>query len=352
MDKCQLFDMHRPIPQEVNLRLEQIVRDHMPSSILEDEVKLEYLNKTCILCRQTFSRKNELARHLFAAACRSLHGRPPRTLRCRSHRSVVAQATNAFASQPKMVLLSTSTNALLLVHLGEPFQRSLIEMDTRYAAAIQASWEAQMTQDNNTSDGTPANIPTQMGRCQEPQMDTLPLSDISTFEVDSPTMDELQESSIAQDPYLTELALHEQLGDTDGSEEAIFPTLDDITPELLTLQINSCEIVSEDPRYHHWKQVLTEDLSQRAFLLPKISPVHRTLYPTIALKLAGGYYGELFNNSSIVRILSDRCSLCTFVSFNCVDLHLHMNLLHGCLPAWYTSSTAQGGGGSFKIGNL
>ena len=102
--------------------------------------------------------------------------------------------------------------------------------------------------------------------------------------------------------------------------------------------MNTCDISPDDFRYLHRVQILTADLSTRAYLLPKLCALYQTLYPTVALRIVGGYYGEPINNPSVVRILSDRCCLCSFTSSNCIDLQLHMHLMHGCLPGWYLAN--------------
>ena len=103
---------------------------------------------------------------------------------------------------------------MILVRIGEPFQRSLIEQDTRYATAIQASWEAQMTQASSSRSGANASIPAQVGRYQDPQMVELDVTSAPPHPDDMPSPDLV----VSQDPYLTELTLQEQLGDSDVSE--------------------------------------------------------------------------------------------------------------------------------------
>ena len=338
LQRCRQFDPHRPLTlQGLPDRVEQAMKDQMLSTVLESDSMVEFFNTHCALCCRGFKRRNELARHLAqthpeqwistqntAMELSSIYRGS--TLECfcipkRSDTNMVKHKCTVFHQA-----------ALLLSHLGVDFDRKAAERDQRYWSTIRTAWDNQFHTPGNDDVSNPSTmiVPSQTSRYQD-SFTTLPLTDQLEDANQHHTVS-LTLNLDEQDPLLTEMTLHEQLG---ASDEASSNWLDDFTAEGLLHKAFQQSIDNHSVEYEHWRTVLTKDLTSTTSLLPHIAMMFKTLYPSLATKLVGGRWHELFDNQTIVGFLSDRCLLCSSVFLHTMDLQIHLNLFHGCLPIGY-----------------
>ena len=338
LQRCSSFDPHRqPTLQGLPDRVEQAVKDLMLSTVLENDSMVEFFNTNCALCCRGFKRRNELARHLAhthseqwistqntALELSSIYRGG--TLECfcipkRSDTNMVKHKCTVFHQA-----------ALLLSHLGVEFDRRAAERDHRYWSAIRAAWDNQFIVPGTdaVTDSSTAMVPSQTSRYQD-FSSTLPLTD-QLMDMPQSHIVPLNHNPDGQDPLLTEMTLTEQLG---TSDEAMPNCIEDFTAECLFQKAFQKYIDSASVEYEHWKLVLTKDLTTTSSLLPHVAMMFKTLYPSLATKLVGGRWHELFDNQTIVGFLSDKCLLCSRAFTHTMDLQIHLNLLHGCLPFGY-----------------
>ena len=341
LQRCSNFDPHRQITlQGLPDRVEQAVKDLMLSTVLENDSMVEFFNTHCALCCRGFKRRNELARHLAHAHSEQWIQTQHTALELSS---IYRGATMECYCIPKR----SDTNmvkhkctvfhqaALLLSHLGVNFDRGAAERDYRYWNTIRTSWENQFLDPGTEGAASTALIPDETSRYQVVSSN-LPHQNIETYQCHTETSALTPLSYDVQDPLLTELTLYEQLGSSDEAiSQRMNDWMDDFTAESLYQKAFHTYIDSTCATYDHWKLVLTSDLTSTTSLLPHISMLFRTLYPTLATKIVGGRWHELFDNQSIVSFLSDRCLLCSGAFTHTMDLQTHLNLVHGCLPIRY-----------------
>ena len=336
LKRCRSFDSHRqPTLQGLPDRVEQAVKDLMLSTVLENDSMVEFFNTHCALCCRGFKRRNELARHLAQTHAEQWISTQNTAMELSSiYRGgklecfCIPKRSDTNMVKHKCTVFHQA--ALLLSHLGVDFDRKAAERDQRYWSTIRAAWDNQFTTPGSgaEAESSTAMVPTQTSRYQVmPSTSIVPLYDSSQHHLVPTSL-----NPDGQDPLMTEMILHEQLG---TSDEAIPNWMDDFTAESLSQKAFYMPIDSNSVEYEHWKLVLTSDLTLTASLLSQIAMMFRTLYPSLATKIVGGSWHELFDNQTIVGFLSDRCLLCSRAFTHTMDLQIHLNLMHGCLPIGY-----------------
>ena len=339
---CREFDPNKPhfVQHGLDSRILQSVKDHMISNILEDEDLLKLMNRQCCLCKQVFGRRGELIRHLqqqhaiywvdvqeivqsLDTTCRGptfrCYCQPPRYRRGQAskHQCVVFYQV-----------------ALLMKHEQIEYSQQLVQMDQRYAATLEAArhqstrpssasrtgatdagrtLETYFTRANDTSHMEPStmvqDLPSSVDVCQ-----TVPIQITSIND--------------SQDP--PPAADDQPNSDTEDTE--------DITSfmdyELVVSRATAMQLDFQSEVFLHWHWVITTDMSMVADQM-LLSDMYRTLYPTSAYKLTGGFYAQWLDDPGIVRMLSTRCCICDATFIDATDMFFHHNIAHGCLPKWF-----------------
>ena len=340
LGQCRAYDASRvrSLPCGLDTRILQAVRDLMPSTILKNPELLRLMNHQCILCRQDFTRRNELVRHLtqqhatlfqdtrgVAESLADLCRGPQFTCYCLPPRDRPAQR-----SKHQCVVF---TQIALLMRVDDiDFNYSIVQMDQRYAETMEALRnQPPAPMDSRPSGQTleryfnrieASNIvdPNLQDQAHLPETVVPPCTTV----IQPDTTEDL--TAVITDPY-------QEIGSSPSSDteatEQLIPDYDHWITETECLTV---DFHSENFQLWHW--VITADLHEWAPHM-KLSSVYSTLYPTTPWKLAGGYYGQYLDDGATVRLLSTRCFLCDAILSTTSQLFIHHQLAHGSLPTWF-----------------
>ena len=337
---CQVFDPNKPhfVQQGLDSRILQSVKDHMISNILEDDDLLNLLNRQCCLCKQVFSRRGELLRHLqqqhavywvdvqdtvqsLDATCRGptfrCYCQPPRYRRGQ-------------ASKHQCVIFYQV--ALLMKHEQIEYSQQLVQMDYRYATTLAAARQ-QSTRANQaprTEDSpTGRTLDTYFARSSPAES-----TEKNTLDQARPTTAEDSQQVPIQTTSITDpqASLHDEGDQSDAEDITSFIDYDRVVSRAAEIQLDF-----NSDAFLHWHWVITTDMSEVAEQL-HLSDFYSTLYPTTSYNLTGGFYAQWLDDPTIVRLLRTRCCICDATFNDATDMFYHHNIAHGCLPKWYLHS--------------
>ena len=328
----------RSLPCGLDTRILQAVRDLMPSTILKNPELLRLMNHQCILCREDFTRRNELVRHLtqqhatlfqdskgvadsMADLCRG----PQYTCFCLPPRDRPAQR-----SKHQCVVFSQI--ALMMEVDGIEFNYSIVQMDQRYADTLEALRNQPPDQTDSRISGP--TLERYFNRVEasnilnptRDEQDQLPDTDVPPCAPDLSNVTPEDYTAVITDPY-------QEIETSPSSDtEATKQLIPDYEQWISVAEHLTVDFHSESFQLWHW--VITADLHELASHM-QMSPIYSTLYPTTPWKLAGGYYGQYLDDEATVRLLSTRCFVCDATLSTTAQLFIHHQLAHGSIPTWF-----------------
>ena len=264
---CQVFDPTKEhfVHKGLDDRILQSVKDHMISNILADEDLLQLMNRQCCLCKQVFSRRGELLRHLqqqhtiywidvqetvqsLDTTCRGptfrCYCQPPRYRRGQ-------------ASKHQCVIFYQV--ALLMKHEQIEYSQQLVQMDHRYAETL----EAAKTQ--NPLPGHDARSQSSSGRTLRSYFTSMaegsrvahPNADQDSSEVHEGSQSKRAQTTLHahQDAPLAEA--EPDTSDTEDITHLI--DYDQVVSRAIHMQL---DLTSDT--FQHWYWIITTDMSEMA----------------------------------------------------------------------------------------